>query len=70
MWAPLICALRSSVVGWITPRPLCITTAAQLDTSILGADHGGTADARILVVDDDEQLAALLVLVLEGEGYP
>ncbi|HWG74909.1 MAG TPA: response regulator transcription factor [Acidimicrobiales bacterium] len=27
-------------------------------------------DARILVVDDDEQLAALLVLVLEGEGYP
>jgi DNA-binding response OmpR family regulator len=29
-----------------------------------------TKDARILVVDDDEQLAALLVLVLEGEGYP
>jgi DNA-binding response OmpR family regulator len=27
-------------------------------------------DARILVVDDDEQLRALLVLVLEGEGYP
>jgi two-component system phosphate regulon response regulator PhoB len=27
-------------------------------------------DARILVVDDDEQLSALLVLVLEGEGYP
>jgi DNA-binding response OmpR family regulator len=27
-------------------------------------------DARVLVVDDDEQLAALLVLVLEGEGYP
>jgi DNA-binding response OmpR family regulator len=27
-------------------------------------------DARILVVDDDEHLAALLVLVLEGEGYP
>ena len=27
-------------------------------------------DVRILVVDDDEQLAALLVLVLEGEGYP
>jgi DNA-binding response OmpR family regulator len=27
-------------------------------------------DARILVVDDDEQLASLLVLVLEGEGYP
>jgi two-component system, OmpR family, phosphate regulon response regulator PhoB len=27
-------------------------------------------DARILVVDDDAQLAALLVLVLEGEGYP
>jgi DNA-binding response OmpR family regulator len=27
-------------------------------------------EARILVVDDDEQLAALLVLVLEGEGYP
>ncbi len=27
-------------------------------------------DTRILVVDDDEQLAALLVLVLEGEGYP
>ncbi|MGH9114303.1 MAG: winged helix-turn-helix domain-containing protein [Acidimicrobiales bacterium] len=26
--------------------------------------------ARILVVDDDEQLAALLQLVLEGEGYP
>ena len=33
-------------------------------------DHGGRRDARILVVDDDEQLAALLVLVLEGEGYP
>jgi DNA-binding response OmpR family regulator len=30
----------------------------------------GRRDARILVVDDDEQLAALLVLVLEGEGYP
>jgi two-component system phosphate regulon response regulator PhoB len=27
-------------------------------------------DVRILVVDDDEQLAALLVLVLEAEGYP
>ncbi len=27
-------------------------------------------DARILVVDDDEQLSSLLVLVLEGEGYP
>jgi DNA-binding response OmpR family regulator len=27
-------------------------------------------DARILVVDDDQQLSALLVLVLEGEGYP
>jgi DNA-binding response OmpR family regulator len=27
-------------------------------------------DARILVVDDDEQLASLLVVVLEGEGYP
>ncbi len=27
-------------------------------------------DARILVVDDDAQLSALLVLVLEGEGYP
>jgi len=27
-------------------------------------------DARILVVDDDQQLTALLVLVLEGEGYP
>ena len=26
-------------------------------------------DARILVVDDDEQLAQLLVLVLEGEGF-
>jgi DNA-binding response OmpR family regulator len=26
-------------------------------------------DSRILVVDDDEQLAALLVVVLEGEGY-
>jgi two-component system, OmpR family, phosphate regulon response regulator PhoB len=25
--------------------------------------------ARILVVDDDEQLSSLLVLVLEGEGY-
>jgi DNA-binding response OmpR family regulator len=28
-----------------------------------------TSDARILVVDDDEQLLSLLVLVLEGEGY-
>ena len=27
-------------------------------------------DARILVVDDDEQLRSLLLLVLEGEGYP
>jgi two-component system, OmpR family, phosphate regulon response regulator PhoB len=27
-------------------------------------------DARILVVDDDEQLSSLLVLVLEGDGYP
>jgi DNA-binding response OmpR family regulator len=27
------------------------------------------SDARILVVDDDEQLLSLLVLVLEGEGY-
>src|ERR1700744_4858796 len=27
-------------------------------------------DARILVVDDDQQLSALLVPVLEGEGYP
>jgi DNA-binding response OmpR family regulator len=27
-------------------------------------------DARILVVDNDDQLAALLVLVLDGEGYP
>jgi DNA-binding response OmpR family regulator len=27
-------------------------------------------ETRILVVDDDDQLAALLVLVLEGEGYP
>ncbi len=26
-------------------------------------------DARILVVDDDEQLSSLLVLVLEGEGF-
>jgi two-component system phosphate regulon response regulator PhoB len=26
-------------------------------------------DARILIVDDDQQLTALLVLVLEGEGY-
>jgi DNA-binding response OmpR family regulator len=26
-------------------------------------------DARILVVDDDEQLSSLLVLVLEGDGY-
>ena len=28
-----------------------------------------TRDARILVVDDDEQLSSLLLLVLEGEGY-
>jgi two-component system, OmpR family, phosphate regulon response regulator PhoB len=28
-----------------------------------------TTDARILVVDDDEQLTNLLTLVLEGEGY-
>jgi two-component system, OmpR family, phosphate regulon response regulator PhoB len=27
-------------------------------------------NARILVVDDDEQLSSLLVLVLEGDGYP
>lgn len=27
-------------------------------------------DARILVVDDDPQLRSLLLLVLEGEGYP
>jgi two-component system phosphate regulon response regulator PhoB len=27
-------------------------------------------DARILVVDDDPQLRTLLLLVLEGEGYP
>ena len=27
-------------------------------------------DARILVVDDDEQLRSLLLLVLEGEGFP
>jgi two-component system, OmpR family, phosphate regulon response regulator PhoB len=27
-------------------------------------------DARILVVDDDEQLSSLLVLVLEGDGFP
>ncbi|MGH9056705.1 MAG: response regulator [Acidimicrobiales bacterium] len=30
----------------------------------------GDPGARILVVDDDEQLAALLQVVLEGEGYP
>jgi two-component system phosphate regulon response regulator PhoB len=29
-----------------------------------------TRDARILVVDDDPQLRSLLLLVLEGEGYP
>jgi two-component system phosphate regulon response regulator PhoB len=29
-----------------------------------------TRDARILVVDDDPQLRSLLVLVLEGEGFP
>ena len=28
-----------------------------------------TKKARILVVDDDAQLSALLILVLEGEGY-
>ncbi len=27
-------------------------------------------DARILVVDDDDQLRSLLLLVLEGEGFP
>jgi DNA-binding response OmpR family regulator len=29
-----------------------------------------TRDARILVVDDDPQLRSLLLLVLEGEGFP
>lgn len=29
-----------------------------------------TKEARILVVDDDPQLRSLLLLVLEGEGYP
>ncbi|MDA8045943.1 MAG: response regulator transcription factor [Actinomycetota bacterium] len=32
----------------------------------MAADH----DSRILVVDDDPQLRSLLLLVLEGEGYP
>lgn len=32
----------------------------------MAANH----DARILVVDDDPQLRSLLLLVLEGEGYP
>jgi two-component system phosphate regulon response regulator PhoB len=30
----------------------------------------GDRDAQILVVDDDPQLRSLLLLVLEGEGYP
>jgi DNA-binding response OmpR family regulator len=29
-----------------------------------------TREQRILVVDDDEQLRSLLLLVLQGEGYP
>lgn len=52
------------------PAPSAITTAPQLARTSLAPIMAQHRDARILVVDDDDQLAALLVLVLEGEGYP
>jgi len=50
--------------------PSGITTESQLIRVTSAPDMANPRDARILVVDDDAQLAALLVLVLEGEGYP
>jgi two-component system, OmpR family, phosphate regulon response regulator PhoB len=49
---------------------MTVTTAAQLAALVCRPLMVTPQDARILVVDDDEQLSSLLVLVLEGDGYP